>query len=176
MWPPKCTFNYVTQPGGKCHRAGDRSTDCMCVCVCVRGSSLLCYLPLRFNRFCCLFVTFTFERLRPIWHSVRAESVGLYVKTKTAITEGPGVNPCSVTFPVRTDVILKCWTKRVLFLVFFFLKRDPKFGCRGETKSRFNERQLCLLLFPPIVKAINRSSSVVTDNKSTDRAIVVWWH
>lgn len=93
------------------------------VCVCVRGSSLLCYLPLRFNRFCCLFVTFTFERLRPIWHSVRAESVGLYVKTKTAITEGPGVNPCSVTFPVRTDVILKCWTKRVLFLVFFFFKK-----------------------------------------------------
>lgn len=136
MWPPKCTFNYVTQPGGKCHRAGDRSTDCMCVCVCVRGSSLLCYLPLRFNRFCCLFVTFTFERLRPIWHSVRAESVGLYVKTKTAITEGPGVNPCSVTFPVRTDVILKCWTKRVLFLVFFFLKKGTwSLGAEEKQKA-----------------------------------------
>lgn len=63
--------------------------------------------------------------------------------------------------------------KGFVFSFFFFLKRDLKFGCRGETKSRFNERQLCLLLFPPIVKAINHSSSVVTDNKSTDRAIVV---
>lgn len=107
----------------------------VCVCVCVRGSSLLCYLPLRFNRFCCLFVTFTFERLRPIWHSVRAESVGLYVKTKTAITEGPGVNPCSVTFPVRTDVILKCWTKRVLFLVFFFKKGTRSLVAEEKQKA-----------------------------------------